>query len=180
MAVKIDNRASIKAPANTSEIIQKAFDVIPLEHLRGLNKVILVDFISPHQRIQIPNIQELPGLYHPKVGTDQPYFEIALGVLVPAKDSFFKKFAAKLNYKANLTGLIFSLQAQHYQLNLGHGIKKHQFENAVKNYMDKYFVIWRERNGGWRAKAFKPLQPYIERWSKKLKQKYEAEQRKKK
>ena len=128
MAVKIENRASIKAPANTSEIIQKAFDVIPLEHLRGLNKVVLVDFISPHQRIQVPNIQELPGLYHPKVGTDQPYFEIALGVLVPAKDSFFKKFAAKLNYKANLTGLIFSLQAQHYQLNLGHGIKKHQFE----------------------------------------------------
>jgi hypothetical protein len=180
MAVKIENRASIKAPPNTSDIIQKAFDVIPLEHLRGLNKVILVDYISPHQRIQIPNISELPGLYHPKVGTEQPYFEIALGVLAPPKDSFFKKFASKLNFKANLTGLIFSLQAQHYQINLGHGVKKHQFENAVKNYMDKYFVVWRERNGGWRAKAFKPLQPYIEKWSKSLKQKYEAEQRKKK
>ena len=178
MAIKIDNRSTIKIPAKTEDIIQGAFEVIPREHLRGLNRVMLVDFISPQQRIQMANVAELPGLYHPRQGNEQPYFEIALGVLIPAADSFFKKVAAKLNYKANLVGLIFSLQAQHYHLNLSHGIKKHQFEGVVRAYMEKYFGVWRNKNAGWRAKAFKPLQPFLEKWSKKLRTKYEAEQKK--
>ena len=45
-------------------------------------------------------------------------------------------------------------------------------------YMEKYFEAWRERNGGWRSKFFKPFQPLIEKWSKKLKKRYEEEQRK--
>ena len=180
MAIKIDNKASIKVPAKTDDIIQNAFDVIPREHLRGLNRVVLVDNISPHQRLQIPNAQDLPGLYHPRSGTDQPYFEIALKVLLPINDGYFKRFAAKLNYKANLVGLIFSLQAQHFHLTLSHGVKKNQYESVVRNYMEKYFEIWRNRNAGWRAKAFKPIQPFLQKWTKKLQSKYAEEQKKSK
>lgn len=181
MAIKFDNQATIPAPAKTEQIIISALDVIPREHLRGLNRVVLVDFISPQQqRVQIPNAAELPGIYHPRVGNEHPYLEIALGVLIPTSKGIFQKLAAKLNYKVNLVGIIHSLQAQHYHLTLSHGIKKHQYEKVVRTYMEKYFEAWRERNGGWRSKAFKPIQPFIEKWTKKLKKRYEEEQRKSK
>ncbi len=178
MAIKIENRTTIKIPAQTEQIITSALEVIPREHMRGLNRVVLVDFISPQQqRVQIPNASELPGMYHPRVGTEQPFFEIALGVLLPTSKGVMQKVAARLNYKVNLIGLLHSLQAQHYHLTLSHGVKKNQYEKAVRGYMEKYFGIWRERNGGWRAKVFKPFKPMIEKWSKKLKKRYEAEQR---
>lgn len=181
MAIKIDNHATIKIPARTEQIINSALDVIPREHLRGLNRVVIVDFIAPQQqRVQIPNAAELPGMYHPRIGNEHPYFEVALGVLLPTSKGFFQKMAARLNYKVNLVGIIHSLQAQHYHLTLSHGIKKHQYEKVIRSYMEKYFEIWRERNGGWRAKLFKPFKPLIERWSKKLKKRYEEEQRKSK
>jgi hypothetical protein len=179
MAIKIEHQASLKVPANTEKIIHSALDVIPREHLRGLNRVVLVDFISPQQqRIQLPNASELPGIYHPRIGSEQPYFEVALGVLLPDSKGVFQKLATRLNYKVNLVGLIHSLQAQHYHLTLSHGIKKHQYEKVIRAYMEKYFTIWRERNGGWRSKVLKPIQPWIERWTKKLKKRYETEQRK--
>jgi hypothetical protein len=178
MAIKIDNQASISFPSKTEQIINSALDVIPREHLRGLNRVVLVDFISPQQqRVQIPNASELPGMYHPRIGTEQPYFEIALGVLLPSSKGFFQKLAARLNYKVNLIGLVHSLQAQHYHLTFSHGVKKHQYEKAIRSYMEKYFEVWREKNGGWRARAFKPFKPYLERWSKKLRKRYEEEKR---
>ena len=181
MAIKIDNQATIPLPAKTEQIITSALDVIPREHTRGLNRVVIVDFISPQQqRVQIPNASELPGMYHPRVGNEQPYFEIALGVLLPTSKGFFQKLAARLNYKVNLVGIIHSLQAQHYHLTLSHGIKKHQYEKVIRTYMEKFFEAWRERNGGWRSKLFKPFQPLIEKWSKKLKKRYEAERRKSK
>lgn len=178
MAIKIDNRTTIKIPSQTEQIINSALDVIPREHIRGLNRILLVDFISAQQqRIQIPNASDLPGMYHPRMGNDHPFFEIALGVLLPSSKGFFQKVAARLNYKVNLIGLIHSLQAQHYHLTLSHGVKKNQYEKAVRSYMEKYFEVWRERNGGWRTKLFKPFKPLIEKWSKKLKKRYEAEQR---
>ena len=178
MAIKIDNKTTIKIPTKTELIINSALEIIPREHLRGLNRVVLVDFISAYnQRVQIPNAAELPGMYHPRLGNEQPFLEIAIGVLLPSSKGFFQKLAARLNYKVNLIGLVHSLQAQHYHLTFSHGVKKHQYEKAIRSYMEKYFEIWRERNGGWRAKVFKPFKPLIERWSKTLKKRYEAEQR---
>jgi hypothetical protein len=178
MPIKIENKATIKAPRTTDEVIQSAFDTVPREHLRGLNRVVLVDQIRPDARLSIPSTTELPGLYHPRLGSEQPWCEIALASLLP-KDSFFKRLAARLNFKANLAGLIFSLQAQHYYLTLSHGIKKHQYESAIRSYMEKYHGQWREKQGGWRARLFKPIQPYLDKWARKLKKRYEQEQQRK-
>lgn len=178
MALKIENRATIKAPTYTEQVIQDAFEVIPREHLRGLNRIVLVDFISPHQRIQLPNASQLPGLYHPKMGNEHPYFEIALGVLLPKSEGFMKNLMAKMNFKTNLVSLIYSLQGQHFHLTLSHGVKKGQFESVVRSYMEKYFTLWRERNAGWRAKLFKPFRPMLQKWARKIRAKYEAEQKK--
>jgi len=176
MPVKIENKAAIKAPPGTDEVIQSAFDAVPREHLRHLNRVVLVDQIAADPRLALPASTALPGLYHPRVGSEQPWIEIALSTLLP-RDSFFKRLAARLNYKANLAGLVFSLQAQHYYLTLSHGIKKHQYEGAIRSYMEKYHQVWRERQGGWRAQLFKPLRPHLDRWARRLRKRYEAEQK---
>lgn len=179
MAVKIENKSNIKLPAKTEETINSVLDCVPREHLRGLNRVVLVDRIIPDSRIQLPNATELPGLYHPKQGTSQPFFEIALNSLLMPTEGFFKRIAAKLNFKASLAYLTLSLQAQHYHFTLSHGLKKHQYEGAIRSYVDKHLESWREAQSGWRVKLFKPLRPWLEKWSKKLKKRYEQEQKKK-
>jgi hypothetical protein len=176
MPVKIENKATIKTPRGTQGVIQSAFDTVPREHLRNLNRVVLVDQIIPDSRLAIPMTTELPGLYHPRLGSEQPWVEIALGTLLP-RDTLMKRVAARLNYKPNLAGLVFSLQAQHYYLTLSHGIKKHQYEGAIRSYMEKYHQLWREQQGGWRAQLFKPLRPYLDRWARQLRKRYEAEQK---
>ena len=177
MPIKIENKATIAPPKQTERVIQGALETVPREHLRGLARVVLVDRILPDSRFQIPT-RDLPGLYHPRIGSEQPWCEVALGVLLP-QDGFFKRLAARLNYKANLAGVVFSLQAQHYHLTLSHGIKKHQYEGAIRSYMEKYHQVWREQQGGFRARLFKPLRPYLDRWARKLRARYEQEQKRK-
>jgi hypothetical protein len=183
MAIKVENKATIKLPKKTEAIIQTVFDVIPVEHTRGLNRVVLVDRIAQDSRISAQKLggqsmSDLPGLYHPRQGTAQPFCEVALGVLLNS-DGFFKRLAARLNFKPNLAYLILSLQAQHYHLTLSHGIKKHQYESAMRVYIEKYHAVWREKQAGWRAKLFKPIQPYLDKWARKLRKRYEQEQKRK-
>ena len=177
MAIKVENKSTIKLPKKTEAIIQSVFDTVPVEHLRGLSRVVLVDRITPDPRLPA-KLSELPGIYYPRQGTSQPFCEVALGVLLQS-DGFFKRLAAKLNFKPNLAYLILSLQAQHYHLTLKHGIKKNQYEGAIKVYIEKYHGIWREKQAGWRAKLFKPIQPYLNKWAKKLQKRYAEEQRRK-
>jgi hypothetical protein len=177
MPIKVENKATIKAPKKTQETIQSVLDVIPKEHTRNLNKVVLVDKIAADPRIQIPNVSELPGLYHPRQGNVQPWCEIALGALLTTSEGFFKRLAARLNFKANLAYLVLSLQAQHYHLTLSHGIKKHQYEGAIRSYIDRYHEIWREKQAGWRAKLFKPIRPWLDKWARQLRKRYQQEQK---
>src|SRR5262245_49576363 len=130
MPVKIENQSTAKIPSKTEEIIQSVFEVVPREHVRGLSRVVLVDRVLPESRLATVNFSELPGLYHPRQGTSQAWMEVAMANLLP-KSSFFKRLAARLNFKPNLVYLMLSLQAQHYHLTLSHGIKKHQYDGAV-------------------------------------------------
>ena len=41
MAIKVENKATIKLPKKTEETIQSVFDVVPKEHMRNLNKIVL-------------------------------------------------------------------------------------------------------------------------------------------
>jgi hypothetical protein len=177
MSVKIENRASIRPPGNTEQIVHSILDSVPREHLRGLGKIVLVDTIVPDNRIQMPSGTELPGLYHPKFGSASPWCEIALGALLP-RTGFFKRLAARLNFKANLAGVLLSLQAQHYCLTIAHGIRKGQLEGAVRSYTEKYYESWRESQGGIRARLFRPFRPWLDRWARSLRKRYEQEKKK--
>ncbi|MCI0555168.1 MAG: hypothetical protein L0287_29835 [Anaerolineae bacterium] len=177
MPIKVENKATIKLPRKTEEIIQSVFNVIPKEHMRNLTKVVLVDRIIPDSRIQLPNLSDLPGLYHPRQGNAQPWCEIAVGALLTTSEGFFKRLAARLNFKPNLAYLALSLQAQHYHLTLSHGIKKHQYEGAIRSYIERYHEIWRERQAGWRAKLFKPFRPWLDKWARQLRKRYQENQK---
>jgi hypothetical protein len=170
MSIKIENQATIKLPKKTEDTIQSVLDMVPREHIRGLTRIVLVDRIAPDSRIPrmtTQTVSDLPGLYHPRQGNQQPWCEIALAQLLP-KDGLFKRIAARLNFKPNLAYLVLSLQAQHYFLTLSHGIKKNQYENAIRSYVEQYHRTWRERQAGWRGRIFKPLQPFMEKWVRSL------------
>jgi hypothetical protein len=177
MPIKIENASTAKLPRNTIAQIEKIIETIPREHQRGIDRLRLVDTISD-PRIRLQQVGQLPGLYHPRQGTQPAWLEVATAVLLPTSKPFFKRLLPKLSFKGNLASVIFSLVGQHYYLTLRHSIKKGQIEPSVRAYTQKYLKIWSEGQHSMRTRLFKPLQPTFERWAKSL-QRQAAKERKK-
>lgn len=173
--LKIENQATFDLPKDTNEQIYKILDYLPLEHLRGLEKVKLVDFINNPQlqKMDVPIKGDLPGMYYPKVGNKNAYLELSMGALLQPTEGFAKKWMAKQSFKSNIAGLIFSLVGQHYYLTLRHSVGKKNIEPQVRQYAEKNLREWGEKQNAnsFRAKLFKPFRPYIERWAKWLNKK---------
>ncbi len=166
MAFKIENLSSLRLSERLEAHLHNVLGSLPREHLRGIDKLRLVDFISD-PRIKSP-LQKLPGLYHPRQGTQAAWLEIAIGVLLPAAQPFYKKLLPKLSFKGNLAAIIFSLVGQHHYLTLRHSIKRNQIEAAVRSYTEKQLKVWSGQQQSLRARLFKPLQPTLEKWSRAL------------
>src|ERR1044072_5559826 len=172
MNVKIEH----KSTTNTSkyqEKIEKAFAQIPTEHLRGLNKIVFVDSIT-EPRISADQRATLPSLYHPKMGGQMAWAEVAMDVLKPRK-RFPQNLLILLTLKSNLAQIIFSLAAQHYYLTLAKGTKKNQLEMACRLYTEKMFEKWRENEGGIRVRLLKPIKPFLDKFARKLAKRYKEE-----
>ena len=181
MAIKVENRATVTAPVkNLDELIQRALECVPVEHLRGLGRVVLVDRIED-PRLDPSLTANLPVLYRPRMpGQASASGEIALAVVFPPDASLFKRLMARSQARALVAQLALSLAAQHYLVTLSSRKKKGGgIERAAREYVEKYFAVWRDRQGGLRARLFKPLIPYLERWQKSAR-KYQAEQARKK
>jgi hypothetical protein len=179
--VKIENQSTLDLPKDTEANVRKILAFLPIEHLRGLEKVRLVDFIKPPQvKTEVPLKGDLPGLYHPRAGNQAPWFEVSMGALLQPTESFTKRWMAKSSFKGNLAGLLFSLVGQHYYLTLRHSVKKQNLEPQVRQYAEKNLKAWSEKQqvNSFRAKLFKPLRPYMERWAKWLNKKAVAAQKK--
>jgi hypothetical protein len=180
--VRIENQSTLDLPKGTSEHIQKVLDYLPVEHIRGLEKVKLVDFINDPRlkNLDTPLKGDLPGLYHPKVGTQNAWMEMSMGALLQPTEGFAKKFMAKQGFKGNLAGLIFSLVGQHYFLTYKHSVKKQNLEPQIRQYAEKNIKAWSEdqQKGSFRAKLFKPFRPMLERWAKWLNKKAAEAQKK--
>ncbi len=172
MNVKVEILASQKVK-NLEKNVQKAIDVVPVEHLRGLTKIVCVDMIS-EPRIDAAQRASLPLLYHPRMGGQMAWAEIALSVIAPKK-RFPKSIISRLTIKPTIAQAVFSLVAQHYHLTLARGVKKNQLEFACRSYVEKQFEKWREKEGGWRVKLFKPFKPFLDRMARKLAKKYREE-----
>ena len=177
MAIRIENQYEGALPKGAMQQIESAFDSLPREHTRGIERIRLVPFITePRIRGQF-QATELPGLYHPRQGPKGAWLEIAVNVLLPSDKPFHKKIIPRLSFKSNLVALVFSLVAQHYHLTLKHSMKKSQLEPAVRAYTEKQLKAWNEKKHSFRAKLFKPLQPTFERWAKSLQKRAAAEKK---
>lgn len=175
MAIKIDNlstRGSL--PGKLTETIEKIVGTMPREHLRGLERIRLVDSIND-PRLRAGQMTNLPGLYHPRQGSQAAWLEIALDVLLPSSSPFYKKWASRLSFKTNLAAVIFSLIGQHYLLTLRHSVKRGQFEQSVRSYTEKQMKKWGESQHSFRSRLFKPLQPTLERWARSLQKRAKAQ-----
>jgi hypothetical protein len=178
MAVKIENKASIKLPRKTETQLESLLACVPREHLRGLERVRLVDTISdPRVRLSLQRNQ-LPGLYHPKQGVQAAWLEIAMDALLSTRQPYLKRLMPRLSFKNNVAAVLFSLIAQHYHLTLRHSVKKGQLEHSIRIYTEKYLRLWGEQEHGFRARLFKPLQPTFERWARTLQRRAHAERKK--
>lgn len=178
MAIKIENQVERKLPSDTLQQIESAFDSLPREHTRGLERIRLVEYISEPRLRGTMQATELPGLYHPRQGQKGPWLEVAVGVLLPNDKPFHKKLMPRLSFKGNLAAIIFSLVGQHYHLTLKHSLKRTQLEPAVRAYTEKHLKTWNEKKHSFRAKLFKPLQPTLERWAKSLQKRAATEKKK--
>jgi len=176
---KLENQAETPLPKKALEHIEKVVASLPREHLRGIEKLRIVDFIEePRLKGLGSKATNLPGLYHPKQGTQQAFLEIALMPLLKPTDSFFKRITPRMTFKSNIAYLIVSLIGQHYYITFRHSVKKGQIESSVKQYTEKHLKAWSEKNQSWRTKLFKPLQPTLERWAKSLQKKANQQQKK--
>jgi hypothetical protein len=178
VAIKIENQTERALPSGTLKNIEEAFDSLPREHTRGLERIRLVEFIS-EPRLKGPvALSELPGLYHPRQGQKGAWLEIAVGVLLPSNKPIHKRIIPRLSFKGNVTALVISLVGQHYHLTLKHSLKKTQLEPAVRLYTEKHLRLWNENKHSFRARLFKPIQPALERWAKGLQKRAAAEKKK--
>ena len=180
--LKIENQATIALPKNFEEDIYKALDFLPTEQTRGLSKIKLVDYINDPRiaKMDVPIKGDLPGLYHPKVQNQNAFLEISMGALLQPTEGFAKRWMAKQSFRGNIAGLIFSLVGQHYYLTLRHSVNKQNMEPQIRQYAEKNLKAWSEKQNvnNWRAKLFKPLRPYMERWAKWLNKKAAQAQKK--
>ncbi len=180
--IRTENQSSFPLPKDTEQHIAKILDFLPMEQLRGIEKVRLVDFINdPRMKnLETPLKGDLPGLYHPRAGSHGAWLEMSMGAILQPTEGFAKKWMAKSSFKGNLAGLIFSLVGQHYYLTLRHSVKRQSLEPQIRQYAEKNLRSWSEKNAtnGFRAKLFKPLRPTIERWAKWLNKKAAQSQKK--
>jgi hypothetical protein len=177
MTIKIENKSSTSLPRYTENLILQITDSVPKEHLRGLSKVVLVDRIQVDLPLRVNTNEPLPGLYHPKTVASPAWLEIATSALLPT-DNLLKKFAGRLNYKANIAAILYSLLAQHYHLTFSYGVRKGRIEASVRNYTETYYKQWQEKQSGIRGRIFKPLRPLLEKWGKNLQKRYAEEKKK--
>jgi hypothetical protein len=177
MAIKVEINASAKLPKNVEARVQQILQSVPREHLHGIERLRLVDSITD-PRLKTNQKTDLPGLYHPRQGTQKAWLEVAIDVLLPRQQPFLKRLLPRLSFKANLAAVIFSLVGQHYYLTLRHSVKKGQLETLVRSYTEKQLRAWNEREHSFRARLFKPLQPYLEKWGRALQKRAAAEKKK--
>lgn len=177
MSVKIENLTT-KPVKNLQINVEKVLAIIPAEHLRGFTRLVFVDLIT-EPRISAAQRSSLPALYHPKMGGQMAWGEVAVTVLIP-KEKLSQRLMSRLALKPNIAQVVLSLVAQHYYLTLSKGIKKNQLETACRSYAEKYFEKWRENQGGLRMKLTKPFRPFLDRMAKKLSKKYKQEVERKK
>lgn len=177
MPIKIENQVGVKLPRTTLPLIHRVFDALPREHSRGIERVRLVNKIDdPRLRVS-PNTQ-LPGLYHPKQSAQTAWLEVSIDALLTPTAGLPKRLLSRLAFKNNLAALLISLVGQHHLSTMRHSLKRGQLEPAVRAYTERHLKIWSQQEHKVRARIFKPLEPTLQKWAKKVQAQAQRERRK--
>jgi hypothetical protein len=176
MALKIENKSTIRInPEKLVKHIRSIIEALPGEHIRGLGRLIIVDYIS-EPKLDVKQRDELPGLYHPKLpGSPQAWLEIALSPIRAENRGLWERLKGRLAFKANVTATVISLIGQHYYMTLSHGVRKTQYEQAVRNYVEKQLTAYSRSRRGLLPWLMRPIRPYLEKLAKWLAKRYERE-----
>lgn len=177
MRIKIENKSSSQLSDKTIEMIHRVINTIPADHLRGIEKLRIVNTIAD-MRLRPELRATLPGMYHPRQGNQPAWLEVALDVLKPSSLPFYKRWMQRISFKSNVASTIFSLVGQHYHLTKRHSIRKNQLENLVRNYAQTQLRSWAAGEHTIRTRLFKPLQPTFERWAMSLQRRAKRESKK--
>jgi hypothetical protein len=178
MNIRFENQTSrARLPRGIAKNIDTIVNSIPKEHLRGVDRLRLVDSIKDPRARNI-GVSSLPGLYHPKQGPKPAWIEVAIDALLPDNVPFHKRLIPRLSFKANLATVIFSLVGQHHFLTLRHSVKKGQLESSIRLYTEKQLRKWSESEHGLRTRLFRPVQPVFERWARALQRKAKKDRKK--
>src|ERR1051326_3550539 len=78
MPIKIENQYEGTLPRNALANVENALTSVPREHLRGVERLRLVNTVTEPRALMAAKGQELPGLYHPRQGVKGAWFEIAV------------------------------------------------------------------------------------------------------
>ncbi len=137
--IRIENKSTSDLPKDTDTHIEKVLDFIPTEHLRGLEKMRLVDFINDPRlkNLDIPIKGDIPGLYHPGRETSAMARNVDGRRYCRRPKRFSKSGWRSLPLRGNLAGLLFSLVGQHYHLTLRHSVKKQNLEPQIRQCAEK-------------------------------------------
>jgi hypothetical protein len=167
MAIKVENQSTIKLPSNFTLLVERILKIIPREHTIGLDRIIFVDEIDrPQLRNRLK--MKMPGLYHPKQAAIPAFIEISCQQIAGTNEPFHKRITLRLTFKNNLAALLISLVGQHYYSTLRHSIKRGQMEPAIRGYSERYMRLWSQREYRFRAKIFKPFEPTLTNWARKM------------
>ena len=166
MAIKVEN-TSDQQHERIVKTVKQILLSVPREHTLGIERLRLVNSIND-PRLKTTRAATLPGLYHPRQGQQSAWLEVALDILQPQHQPVHKRLLNRLSFKSNLAAVIFSLVGQHYYLTLRHSKKRTQIEPLVRDYTEKNLRKWSEGQHQFRAKLFKPLQPFLEKWARTL------------
>ena len=131
MPIKIEFSSTLKLPQKTEALITEILKIPNSTHIHGIERIRIVDEIKD-SRLKYQQQASLPGLYHPKQGSQAAWLEIAMIPLLSPKSPFYKKIVPRLSFKGNVAAVLFSLIGQHYYLTLRHSVKKTQLESSVR------------------------------------------------
>ena len=157
MAVNIIvNISNTRTSSRVGKYIRRLVNVIPGEHLIGLEKIIITDD-NRDARFK----GRVAGLYQPKHQNEKPYIVISYSTLFSDIPAIIRSLP--FFFKLTLGSTLFHEIGHHYHHQLKHGITKSNREEFAREYRKKMLgkAFW-----GWRI-IIRPLAMVLRVFTKK-------------
>lgn len=157
MALKIENRFHKRIHCfNVEKNIKKLLQIVPAEHLIGLERIIIVD------EIQVTKKRRFAGSYREKQRHEPSTIELSVNSIYRGMPKIF--FYLPFISRFTLADILYHEIGHHYHHKFKHGVNKKTKENFADNYskemLNKAFWFWKL--------IFLPITPLVRYLSKNV------------